>query len=132
MKILILEDDKNRIKWFKENTIGHSVDIVESAKPAIHLIQEKKYDVIFLDHDLGGEVYVDSNNDNTGYQVAKALLMSINETTPVVVHSLNSVGAKNIQRIIPEAEIIPFTILRKETIEYWESYLTRIKEIGNV
>lgn len=117
MKILIVEDNKARIKWFKEALIGHSVDIVESADPAISLVKEKKYDVIFLDHDLGGEEYVDSNNDNTGYQVSKVIKGSINCQTRIIVHSCNPVGSKNIIGCLGFGEEIPFVSLRKMKIE---------------
>jgi len=108
MKILIVEDDKNRIKWFKENLVGHSADIVETAKLGIALCQTKKYDAVFLDHDLGGEIFVDSNHHNTGYQVAKLMAESMNKDTPTIVHSHNPSGAKNIKGVIKHAFLVPF------------------------
>jgi CheY-like chemotaxis protein len=113
IKILIVEDDKQRIRWFKENLIGNSLDIVETAASGIFLCETKKYDVIFLDHDLGGEIYVPSENENTGYQVSKAIANSINSKTPIIVHSHNLSGAKNIHDILKHAELIPFSQLKR-------------------
>jgi len=117
MKILIVEDDKQRIRWFRENLIEHSVDIVETAASGIFLCQTKKYDFICLDHDLGGEIYVPSENENTGYQVSKAIVNSLNSETPVIVHSHNPSGAKNIQSILKHAELIPFCQLIKMNLK---------------
>jgi CheY-like chemotaxis protein len=111
MKILIVEDDKTRIKWFKEELIGFKVDIVETAKLGIALCKSRKYDLIFLDHDLGGEIYVPSENENTGYQVAKEIAKSINEETPIVVHSHNPAGAKNIHGVLNQTQLIPYSTL---------------------
>ena len=108
IKILIVEDDKNRIKWFKDELIEFTLDIVETAKLGIALCGTRKYDIIFLDHDLGGEIYVPSENDNTGYQVAKVMVNSINFETPVVVHSHNPSGAKNICSVLQKSQAIPF------------------------
>ena len=83
-------------------------DNVETAKIVFNLVDPS---VVFLDHDLGGEIYVDSDNDNTGYQFAKWLVENdkkIDQRT-IVIHSMNPVGAENIQNILNSANIIPFT-----------------------
>ena len=60
MRILILEDDPARHKAFKKNLIGNEVLITEHTDQAIKLIKEQDWDVLFLDHDLGGKVYCES------------------------------------------------------------------------
>jgi len=125
MRILIVEDDRNRIKWFKEHLIGFNVDIVKTAKLGIVLCKTIKYDLIMLDHDLGGETFFDSDNENTGYQVGKAIVESLNNETPVIIHSCNGVGAINIQSLLRHADIIPFTSLSKMNLNkaFVESYI---------
>lgn len=115
MKILILEDDQNRIDIFKINLIGESVDYCIEAKEAIKLINAQKYDLIFLDHDLGGEIYVNSDDENTGYQVAKIIPNSINKDTKVIVHSFNPAGAKLMMQAIGRNAVrIPFCNIKFE------------------
>jgi len=111
MKVLVVEDDQNRIVKFKRDLVGHDVDYAEDAGPAINFINNNTYDLIFLDHDLGGETYVPSSNRNTGYQVAKAIKKTSNESAYIIIHSCNTVGAYNIKAELPKAILAPFTIL---------------------
>lgn len=94
MRLLILEDDPSRVHEFYKMFEDHSLVVVNTAADAISFLSTSKFNAIFLDHDLGGKTYVDSDNENTGYQVAKMLSVSINRHTPVVIHSWNGVGAK--------------------------------------
>ena len=65
--ILVVEDDYRRIKWFKDNLEKSCyLDVFEHANQGIKAVKEKKYDLIFLDHDLGGRVFVPSEDANTG------------------------------------------------------------------
>ena len=74
MKIFILEDNLERIKWFKDKFIDHTLFISSNVDEAIKLYDSNKpFDTIFLDHDLDDLVFVNSNKKNTGYQFAKFL-----------------------------------------------------------
>jgi CheY-like chemotaxis protein len=108
MRILILEDSVERQEQFYKNLINYDVEITDSSKTAIQKLSNEKWDILFLDHDLGGEAYVPSG-ENTGYEVAK-FLEENQQFMPrnIVVHSLNSVGAKNINDALPNAVRIPF------------------------
>jgi len=109
MRALVLEDDKNRVKEFKQRMleIGCVADYVDTARAAIDLLRKKTYDVIFLDHDLGGEVFADITDSNTGSEVARWI--SGNPVgCPVVIHSLNPVGADNMKKCIEGAVHVPF------------------------
>lgn len=108
MKILILEDDIERIVQFKKNmSDGNLLVFVDDPKEAIDLLQEGKWDVLFLDHDLGGQVFVPSGK-NTGYEVATFLEVN-KEFRPetIVVHSMNPVGANNIMAALKTAKRFP-------------------------
>ena len=96
MRILILEDNAERILEFYYMFNEHSLVVVNMADEAIRAL-ELKFDIIFLDHDLDGRTFVDSNEKNTGYQVAKVIPNTINNTTPIVVHSWNGEGALNMK-----------------------------------
>ena len=71
LKILILEDDVSRIGIFKEKLKGHDLYFFDEAADAIgafKLMTDKPWDIVFLDHDLGGQVFVPSSHPNTGMQ----------------------------------------------------------------
>jgi len=96
-KLFLLEDSESRINWFRNRckAAGHILVLADNVKDALHILRVEKFDMIFLDHDLDDRVYVDSNEENTGYQVAKELHNTINRDTEVVIHSMNSIGSKN-------------------------------------
>lgn len=107
MKILILDDDENRHKEFNKRLIGHSVKNVYWAQQTIKALEEEVWDCVFLDHDLGGEIYVRSG-PNTGYEVAKWLSENPDKQPKrIIIHSFNSVGAANMKSLLPNAELIP-------------------------
>lgn len=108
MKVLILEDDSERVKAFRASLIGHELDITEYAEAAIALLIKNEYDFLFLDHDLGGCVYVPSGA-GTGYEVAEWLSNNPSrKPTHIYLHSLNPVGRLNMKRVLPEAIEAPF------------------------
>ena len=116
MKILILEDNPCRISAFYKKLIGHDVIAVETVGEAISLLESDPFDVLFMDHDLGGEFYVDSSgNEETGYTLACWLSDNM-ECAPkkIYVHSLNPVGVKNIQSVLPRAVHVPFAWMRED------------------
>ena len=120
MRILILEDNGDRVKKFFEMFEEYSLVVVNSAADAISFASTSKFDAIFLDHDLGGKVYVNSEDENTGYQVAKMLSVSINHRTPVVIHSWNPDGAKKMKEALrdhnAQVEIVPFETFGSEIL----------------
>ena len=111
MKVLILEDDPNRIKTFKNKLKEHDLYFftnVSDAKDAVAAFGP--FDYYFLDHDLDGQIFVDSKEMNTGYRFAEFLAES-NVTGEIVVHSMNPAGAQNIKGVLPQAQLVPFPYL---------------------
>jgi len=103
MHILILEDDLVRHRAFKRSLIGHEVTIVEEADHAIELLKKEDWDVLFLDHDLGGKVYVESG-PGTGYEVAEWISTNIDRKPKMVItHSYNEKGRAKILEVLPGA-----------------------------
>ena len=109
MKILILEDNRERIKIFRTR-LGpkhelHFFDQVEDAKKAI--LSMGPFDRIYLDHDLDGRVFVDSDEPNTGYQLAKYIaLQEVN--AEIIIHTLNPWGAARMKKVLPKAKRVVF------------------------
>ena len=112
MRIFILEDSPERMVKFRRELVGHIIDHAETVEQGTSLVVNNTYDLLFLDHDLGGEEMVDSFAANTGYRLAEFIAsFTPNKNTPCVVHSCNAAGAANIIGILPEAVPIPFTNL---------------------
>jgi len=113
VKVLILEDSGARIKTFKKHlSKDHDLyfyDNVQDAKEALELLGP--FDILFLDHDLDDRIYVNSNEQNTGYQLAKYVAEKEIKFNEIILHSLNPAGVQNMKAVLPEAKIIPFTNL---------------------
>ena len=109
MKILILEDSAERIRIFKKYFGGkhdlYIFDQVEDAKKALD--SSGPFERIYLDHDLDQRIFVDSDEDNTGYQLAKYIAKK-NVNSEIILHTLNPYGAERMQAILPEAKHIMF------------------------
>jgi len=111
-KIFVLEDSIERIKEFQKYLAGKEVVYTDDVDIAIRELRKTKFDLIFLDHDLDGKVFVDSTVEKTGYHVITCLAGSINEETEVIVHSLNPTGAANMIKAHPFNVVhIPFNLL---------------------
>lgn len=70
MKIIIADDEKEFVDFLKDllTEKGHKIDIAYDGARALELIKKKKYDILFLDHNMpeitGLEIveYVKQNN----------------------------------------------------------------------
>lgn len=121
MKIFILEDNPLRIETFRHlcfTTWGNNLNLfiatnVDEAKDILK--SNNNFDISFLDHDLGGDVYVPSEHENTGYQLAKFIQQEKIEISTIIIHSHNPNGSKNIFDILTNSTMIPFAYL----IEHW-------------
>ena len=95
MKVIFLDDDPNRQKRMK--SMLPCIKQVWTADEAItELGKYDKLDAVFLDHDLGGEVYVDSNTHNTGMTVAKWIAENKEKGSigEIIIHTFNPSGGK--------------------------------------
>lgn len=113
MKILVLDDNEIRLRYFKKHLAPLLPDCVMTAKEAIEKLSETDFDVVFLDHDLGNQEY-QTSGDGTGYEVAQ-WLSNHPEKKPkkIVIHSFNACGARKMLALLPEAEYTPGTWLEK-------------------
>jgi len=92
MQILFLDDDATRIKTFT-NYFPDAM-IVETAFACIEELKNQDWDVVCLDHDLGGEVYCDSTREDTGMEVVRWIKGTMfrpesNDVGQFLVHSFN-------------------------------------------
>ena len=109
MKILILDDDLNRHELFKLNYAKHELTHVFTAEAAIDALKNNTFDVVCLDHDLGGMQMVDSwGTEPTGYDVAKWIAMHPERKPKLIyIHSYNPDGARNMHNILPGSILAP-------------------------
>ncbi len=103
MRIFVLEDDYTRIVKFRKRFVGHDVTFADSCAQYEEAFKPP-YDLICLDHDLGGRQM--SDHEDNGEEFAKLI------TTPeslawfnadpariplaIIVHSFNPEGADRI------------------------------------
>lgn len=133
MKIFVLEDSLMRIKWFKKEYEGSEINIFTQVKEAIRFLKKETPDILYLDHDLDGKVFVDSSEENTGYQLAKFIAESGKKYDKIVIHSMNPFGAKNMYHTLKNSARalykipFPFLIVKKINEED-ESYLLQFKD----
>ena len=113
MKICVVEDYEGRVEAFQMLLHPHDLTICRTAKEGTDAVEVEKFDVIFLDHDLG------EGEDDNGFWVAKAVARGVNKETPVVIHSMNPVGAENIfhqLRYNPKVKL-PFSAIRLDILD---------------
>lgn len=98
MKILFLDDDHSRHIYFQRllNYDKHEITVAYTSKQAIEKLKLYEFDIVYLDHDLGGQMYQDSK-EGTGFEVAQFISKNINNKSmqKIIIHSYNSVGAQN-------------------------------------
>jgi len=98
--ILFLDDDESRTKAFRRwvPRARTAVDV----KGIIELIEQSVKDGetikhLFLDHDLGGETYVESGREDCGMEVVRYLCKNnlIHHIVETIVHSHNEPAAND-------------------------------------
>ena len=115
VKVLVLEDNNERIKQFKQRFLerGWYCTYVDTADDCLRMLKNGQYDLIFLDHDLGGEELVNTDYKNCGSEVARQFPKDI-KYEKVIIHSLNTVGAEYMKQLIPNSIWAPFIWTTKE------------------
>jgi CheY-like chemotaxis protein len=116
MKILILEDNTERIRVFKSVLGEHELFIFDKVKEAKSFIEKNEVEILLLDHDLDDKIMVNSNDENTGYQFAKFIKQSGKKFDQIIIHSLNPVGSvmmeEELKDCANEVKRIPFVFLK--------------------
>ena len=109
MRILFLDDNKDRHAEFRRQSIGCVVDFVFDATSAIEKMESDKYDVIFLDHDLGGPASENKiiEGAEDGFFVCKWIAENpdLYSETTIIIHSLSQFGPLRMLEILAQAGI---------------------------
>lgn len=128
---IFLDDSPDRTRKFR--SIVPSAHCVEKAIHVIallHAAEQKKeiVDWLFLDHDLGGETWVDSSRADCGMEVVRYLCREAEAFKPlvkrIVVHSHNVSAADEMEAKLKDAGYrvlrVPFITLMK-TLSFSDS-----------
>jgi CheY-like chemotaxis protein len=93
-RVLFLDDDRRRIAAFRELTRDDRIDltVVETADECIAQLKTGRFDLVFLDHDLGGEIYCDSSREDCGMEVVRWLARNRAEHGAFIVHTHNEIA----------------------------------------
>ncbi len=120
MKILLLEDNLERVAWFKKHLTKDIVYHTEEPLVAIELLKmNRDIDRIYLDHDLLSEHYVEDTNCDitTGLAVAKFLADNPknNPNVEIIIHSKNWNGVGRMASVLVYGNrkvlLYPFSIM---------------------
>jgi len=101
MNILLLEDNLIRIEKFKKLFKNQKLFICINIEQAKDVCLHNEIDILQLDHDLDQRQWVESNEENTGYQFCKWLIKADNQKNALCyIHSMNFVGANNMMNLM--------------------------------
>lgn len=92
MRIFVLEDNKERCKWFREQLQAKSTELVitHTAKEGKEILSKTEFDRLYLDHDLGGRTFISFTDKETGSEIVRYIIeKGIQKEAIIFVHSLN-------------------------------------------
>ena len=112
MNILVLDDNQHRISFFQSGLKQHKLTISRHALAAINALKVVSFDLIFLDHDLGG-VPTDPEDENCGSEVARYISDHKIASSTIILHTENRAGRKSMEAILSECQSIPYSKLKK-------------------
>ena len=129
ISVFLLDDDRNRHRWFENRFSGDELEIAETVEDAKRLLEKGAYDAIFLDHDLLPRHYVSNDHDdyaNTGYAIAEWLAErnDLHRAATIIVHTRNADAAIPMVQKLRETgrsvEYCAFPLLDHKIKHYWK------------
>ena len=116
MIFVLDDDDKYRLSWFKKFFSNEKLDIATNVPDAMNFLRSKDYNVIFLDHDLGGPFVRGADGD--GIDVAKMMVKeNLQKGAEIWLHSCNPHGRANMYTVLTNhgysVEELDYSTLRK-------------------
>jgi CheY-like chemotaxis protein len=129
IRVLLLDDDTRRHRWFIKRFRGDELDVAENVQEAKDFLAENAYDAIFLDHDLLPHHYESNDHGdmaNTGYAVAEYLNehADLQRAATIIVHTRNADAAIPMVQKLRESgrnvEYCAFPMLDLKIKNYWK------------
>lgn len=111
LKIIVLEDEFERRKWFSKVFSKDDVTFTCTSKRTIQCLEYEKYDLIFLDRDI-------CDLKDSGEKVALEMMkQKIQLNSTIVIHTMNPYGQKIMKNYLDKYHktvyVIPYTELIK-------------------
>ena len=105
-RVFVLEDDPVRIELFRNASIEHDLTVATTlSRPDGAFAQwNPPYDLVYLDHDLGGQQMVDSDEEETGAAFTRWLPFAGEHQPLIMIHSFNPVGAQRMAQTLRDKE----------------------------
>ena len=137
LRLLIVEDNEERLQCFR-SWLPDDIRVVvaRSAGRAIGIVQRDRgtvYAGILLDHDLVEQIATEGELKFSGTQVSEAIIKHISADVPVLIHSMNYIGAKTMFTKLEQAGFwltrIPMISLTQDKLEAW---LEEVREIWKI
>ena len=111
LNIFVLEDSLERIKWFEETFEDCNIFFTKKVKEACEKLRSEKYDLIFLDRDLGS---IEENGEEVANMMRKEKL---SPNACIIIHTVNPFGQANMKKYLKSyhknVNMIDFTQLIK-------------------
>ena len=108
MNVLFLDDDEQRTASFTSRF--PDAVTVETAEACIARLRDgtgeperPSWDLVFLDHDLGGEFFVDSRRADTGMEVVRWILENRPKIARIVIHTHNEFAGYEMEQELTRA-----------------------------
>ena len=119
MRILVLEDSLERQEKFKQLFKNQELSMFDNVLDAYHSYLFNDFSVMFLDHDLGGRIWTDSSEENTGYQFTKLIVENQKQKNALIyIHSMNPIGANKMLNLLLDNGYdgiwVPFNLIKLE------------------
>lgn len=102
-RIFVLEDDPIRIESYRNACRArHDLTLTDhlTGPDGACALYQPPYDIICLDHDLGGRQMIDSHEEETGAAFVRWMPDAGDDQPTIVIHSFNPVGAGNMARTL--------------------------------
>ena len=110
MLILFLDDSERRVQVATDFFEGKQFEgvilcVAMNAHVAIEYLRlaEEPWDLVMLDHDLGEQVYQNSDEENCGMEVVRYIERTRPEVKKIVVHSWNVPAGREMQIRLQQA-----------------------------
>lgn len=117
VKILFLDDRSKRIHSALDKFKVYDLTIVTNVTECLRFLSNEEWDIVYLDHDLGGHEFMDTNSHECGMEILRYIDRTgwpVDKKKPrFVIHSSNSFAAMAMEEYLKEMD---FSVGR----ERWE------------
>jgi len=116
-KVLIVEDFQERIDTIISFLIQHEITVAKNMSDGLELLKTKEFDIVFLDHDIGGSLMTGSDLAKIWYKEWASFKC---QKPLIIIHSMNiekaTVMESFLKPVALKVEKIPFKFLNNNSL----------------